>query len=167
VLRISIAVIFIAGFVSGCGGTIQLSKPTLTLSAQPALNLSPRVAFSITDDEATERGTDYTNKLAATICSAYPDAFTYRPAAKFPEQGKASLTPKIRQLGSYFKRTLASRLRRPVAHPASIQADFEDLSVVIRSATTGEPLVKGEIGGWLILPAFTMGGAGAESLISI
>lgn len=158
--RIPVLVALAVVVVTGCTETTRLTKPSLTLSAQPSLTLAPRVAFTITDDEAAGRGAAYRNELAKKICAAYPGAFTYRPAAKFPEQGKASLTLKIRQLGSYFNRTRASRLRRPVAHPASIEADFKDWAVVIESAATGEPLIKGQVAGWLILPGIYAGWSG-------
>lgn len=157
---ISVLVALAAIVVAGCTETTRLTKPSLTLSAQPALSLSPRVAFTIVDDEAAGRGKDYRDRLANAVCVAYPGAFSYRPAAKFPAKGQAALTLNIRQLGSYFNRTPASRLRRPVAHPASIKADFEDWSAVIRSATTGEPLIKGQVGGWTILPGLYHGWSG-------
>ena len=146
--------------VAGCTETTRLTKPSLALSAQPALTLSPRVAFTIVDDEAAGRGAAYRDELAKTICAAYPGTFAYHPSTEFPVPGKAALTLNIRQLGSYFNRSPASRLRRPVAHPASIKTDFEDWSTVIRSATTGEPLIKGQVGGWLLLPGLYHGWSG-------
>lgn len=146
--------------LTGCTETTRLTKPKLSLTSQPERNLSPRILFTIADDEAADRGQDFARSMATRICAAHPGAFRYLPSVAAPPPGQVLVTMRIRQLGGYFNRTRFSRLRQPVATPESNEQDMEDWGNVVVSATTGQPMIAGQVGTYLITPGLYHGWSG-------
>ena len=129
---------------------VLMTKPDLALTKQPEISLAPRIALTVIDDGAGERGNAYAGQLGEAIASAYPQAIESRQSRAEPPVGRVTRVIHIRQQGAVFNRTRSSLLASGGSTLTRVEGTTTGWDGVVAAAATTEPVASGTV--YVLLP---------------
>lgn len=144
-------VFFCVAFIfalSGCGLTAETvhTAPEVVLSNDVPVSPNQPILVAIVDQDAVPRKEGFTNSLAQSICTAFPQSYKIVPETALLADGQISMKISIRRLGAFFNRSKNSVLLQ-YGYEEFVDGAYSDWQMVIDESKSDEPVISGYVGG--------------------